>query len=88
MTRSAEIEAALRAFATARGAGKTFCPSEVARQLSPDWRGLMPEIRSIAARMQTKGVLTATQKGRPVIADQAQGPIRLGLATGQDAQAD
>ncbi len=86
MTRSAEIEAALRAFALARGAEKSFCPSEVARHLSPDWRALMPEMRRVAARMQSEGQLVATQKGRVVIADQARGPIRLRLPTGQEKQ--
>ena len=78
MTPSDEaLRAALLAFAAKRGAGRSFCPSEPARALSPDWRALMPRIRAEAARLQDEGVLIATQRGQPVRADRAQGPIRL-----------
>ncbi|MEL7415449.1 MAG: DUF3253 domain-containing protein [Pseudomonadota bacterium] len=70
-----EIEAAIRVRAAARPT--SFCPSEIARALAEDWRPLMPEIRRVAARMQADGNLTATQRGTPVIADEARGPIRL-----------
>ena len=30
-----------------RGAGKTICPSEVARTLAHDWRALMPDVRRV-----------------------------------------
>jgi len=69
------IAGVLMALAEARGPGKTFCPSEAARRLSDDGRPLMPEIRRVAADL----ALQATQKGRPVDARTAQGPIRLGL---------
>ncbi len=71
------------ALATARGAGKSFCPSEVARGLATEWRPLMPEIRRVAAGLQAEGALVATQKGRPVEVRVARGPIRLALASGQ-----
>lgn len=45
------IAAALLAKAKARGRTKTFCPSEVARELAADWRPLMPRIRKIAATL-------------------------------------
>lgn len=61
----------------ARGPGRTICPSDVARALSPDWRVLMPDVRRVAASLPC---VVATQKGRPVDADAARGPIRLGLA--------
>ena len=57
-----------------RGADKSFCPSEAARALSPNWRDLMHDIRRVAAGMDA---LEATQGGRPVDAVQAKGPIRL-----------
>jgi len=63
----------------ARGAGKTICPSEVARTLAQDWRALMPDIRRVAQRLQDQGQITATQRGHPVDAETARGPIRLGL---------
>ncbi len=72
-----DIAVTLRAFALQRGPGKTFCPSEVARALSSDWRPLMQRIREIAA---TQPDLKATQKGRPADPLTASGPIRLGLA--------
>jgi len=58
-----------------RGVGKTFCPSEAARQLSDDWRPLMPKVRRVAATLP----LMATQKGDTVDPEEARGPIRLGL---------
>ncbi len=70
-----DIRDALLALADARGAGKTFCPSEIARHLADDWRPLMPEVRRVAAELP----LVATQKGLPVDPLTAKGPIRLGL---------
>ena len=61
----------------ARGAGRTICPSEVARALADDWRPLMGEVRRVAASMAE---VRATQKGRPVDPRTARGPIRLGLS--------
>ena len=58
-----------------RGLGKTFCPSEVARALSQDWRPLMPRVRAVAATLP----IVATQKGATVDPITAKGPIRLGL---------
>lgn len=69
------IAAALLAKAKARGRTKTFCPSDVARELAADWRPLMPRIRKVAAMLP----LAATQKGREVSAESAHGAIRLGL---------
>ncbi|MEM1065650.1 MAG: DUF3253 domain-containing protein [Pseudomonadota bacterium] len=76
MATDEEIAAALMAFAAARGPGKTFCPSEVARGLAPEWRPLMPDVRRVAQTLP----LVATQRGVPVELDQARGPIRLRLA--------
>ena len=72
----ADIAAALIALAERRGPGKTFCPSEVARNLAADWRPLMPEVRRVAATLP----LRATRAGRTVDPRDARGPIRLGLA--------
>ena len=71
----ADIADALMDLAHRRGADKSFCPSEVARGLSPDWRSLMPMIRHIAATLPLK----ATQRGAPVDPVEARGPIRLSL---------
>lgn len=70
----AAIAAGLLELARARGASKTFCPSEVARRLEPDnWRPLMPSVRRVAADLP----LRATQQGIPVDPIAARGPIRL-----------
>jgi hypothetical protein len=70
-----EIADVLLNLAHARGVGKTFCPSEAARQLSDNWRILMPDVRRVAADVS----LRATQKGQAVDPLTAKGPIRLGL---------
>jgi len=72
-----DIRSALLDLAHQRGAGKTFCPSEAARALSDEWRGLMPRVREVAASCDT---LRATQKGETVDPIAENGPIRLGLA--------
>ena len=71
----ARIAETLMRLAEARGPDRTFCPSEVARALSDDWRPLMPDIRRVAASLP----LLATQNGKPVDLLAASGPIRLGL---------
>ncbi|MDQ6765457.1 MAG: DUF3253 domain-containing protein [Verrucomicrobiota bacterium] len=71
-----EIAQALLQTADERGA-KTFCPSEVARSLSRDWRSLMPAIREEAQRLVDLGQLSCSQKGRPASPGKARGPIRL-----------
>ena len=75
-----EIAHALMRLAHDRGAGKTFCPSEVARALASDWRELMPRVREVAATLP----LRATQRGVAVDPVSANGPIRLGLDPGED----
>jgi len=68
----------------ARGAGKTICPSEVARALHTDWRELMPVVRAVADDLAAQGHIVVTQKGEVVTAQTAKGPIRLGLAHHSD----
>ena len=48
---SGRIRSVILDLALARGRGRSFCPSEVARSVAEDWRGLMPEVRSVAATM-------------------------------------
>ena len=77
MTPSDEVIAStLLDLALRRGRAKTFCPSDAARALSPDWRPLMPRIRQVAA---THPHLETVQKGQPVDPLTARGPIRLRL---------
>ncbi|MEM9577741.1 MAG: DUF3253 domain-containing protein [Pseudomonadota bacterium] len=75
-----KITSAIRDAAHRRGAGKTLCPSEVARVLAPgDWRALMPEVRRQADALAAEGEILITQKGVAVSAVAARGPIRIGL---------
>lgn len=75
-----EVAAAILTLAEARGLGRTLCPSEAAKRLADDWRPLMPQVRRVAARLQSEGVIRVTQNGWPVNPLQVRGPIRLGLA--------
>jgi hypothetical protein len=71
----------------ARGAGKSICPSEVARALAPDeaeWRRLMGPVRAAALRLAREGRLEVLRKGRPVDpAADLRGVIRLRAAGDQ-----
>ena len=85
----AAIEAAILGLVHARGAGKTVCPSEVARRLDPSgWRGLMAAVRGAAGRLAGAGLVVVTQRGRVVDPLSATGPIRLGLPEGGDRSGD
>ncbi|MGV3681832.1 MAG: DUF3253 domain-containing protein [Acidovorax sp.] len=77
------IEQAILALLAKRAPGKTICPSEVARMLAAgtgpaQWRLLMPAVRNAANRLSAAGRLQVTQRGSPVCAASAVGPIRLG----------
>lgn len=81
----AEIATCILALCQERGGGKTICPSEVARRLTPeggDWRALMPGVRAAAAALAGCGRLSVFQQGRAVAPGTARGPIRLGLPEG------
>ncbi|KQP31889.1 hypothetical protein ASF49_08990 [Methylobacterium sp. Leaf104] len=75
---------------TARDAGKTVCPSEVARELGgpqpEEWSPLMQPIRRIAVRMTKAGEVAILRKGKPVEdPDDFRGIYRLGaVATAPD----
>jgi len=63
-----------------RGAGKTICPSEVARTLrSENWQGLMGEVCARAVKLARAGQLTIYRKGKPADPDAFKGIYRLGL---------
>ena len=63
-----------------RGEGKTICPSEAARAVGGHtWRDQMPLAREAAAALAAEGRIVVSQKGEPVDALQARGPIRLRL---------
>lgn len=63
-----------------RDAGKTICPSEVARALDPQgWRRLMPKVRAIAVGLARQGRLVITRHNKPVDPDAFKGVYRLKL---------
>ncbi len=77
-----DIAACILRLCCERGPNKTICPSDAARALAPDeaaWRALMPEVRAVAAELAERGEIAVLQKGVPVDARTARGPIRLGL---------
>jgi hypothetical protein len=80
MTPSDEaIRGAILDLLTRRRTGKTICPSDAARVLAADWRGLMPDVRRVATVMAEAGEITVTQRGAVVDVATVKGPVRLGL---------
>lgn len=87
-TSEALIESTLLDLVTQRGAGKSICPSEVARAVNPeDWRPLMAEVRTKAKELVLQGKILVTQRGEPVDLDTAKGPVRLTLNNSGTASA-
>ncbi|GJE39335.1 DUF3253 domain-containing protein [Methylobacterium persicinum] len=80
------IEETMLRLTTERGAGKTICPSEVARALGgphPDgWGPLMQPVRRVAVRLAHEGRIAILRKGRPVDPDDFRGIYRLALPEG------
>ncbi len=76
-----EMEAAsavILALCEERGAGKTICPSEAARQLSAeDWREWMPVVKQAALELIARGQIVANQRGETVDLREVRGPYRL-----------
>lgn len=72
------IAATVLAQVATRGAGRSICPSEVARALAPDWRPLMARVREVARGLAREGRVLITQRGvvRDPEAD-LRGPVRL-----------
>ena len=79
-TKNEIIRVQFMELARKRGPEKTFCPSEIARQVEPhNWRARMEEIRSVGQELVADDFLLCTQKGNPVDPEAAMGPIRLGF---------
>lgn len=78
MTDGAHLEDSILELLARRRRGLSICPSEVARALAPDdWRPLMSAIREAADRLAARGAVEVVQRGLPVIATTARGPIRI-----------
>ena len=68
-----------------RGAGRSICPSEVARALAGGgeegpWRPLMGPVRRAAAELARAGRIEILRKGKPVPPEAMRGVIRLRAA--------
>ncbi len=66
----------------ARGAGRSVCPSEVARALAGGgedgpWRALMGPVRRAAAALARDGRVEILRKGKPVPPEAMRGVVRL-----------
>jgi hypothetical protein len=73
-----QIQEAILNLLQRRGAGKTICPSEAARQVAPEgWESLMEPTRQVAKRLAAAGEITITQGGVEVDGSRAKGAIRL-----------
>lgn len=79
------ISEAILNLATARGAEKTICPSEVARHLAGRdenaWRPLMPIIRTIAADLAQENRIDIKKSGEVVDPDSFEGIYRIAIKT-------
>lgn len=62
-----------------RKKGKTFCPSEVVRQLFPqDWELFMVDIREEMMHMYREGLIQVSQKGNLIDpGNDPIGPVRI-----------
>lgn len=81
MTASSDLRTTLLGLLAERGPGKTICPSEVARALSPEaWRELMPAVRELGIKLAAEGQIVVRQRGQVVDPKTARGPIRYGQA--------
>lgn len=70
----------IRAALAERGAGKTVCPSEIARRLAGengDWRGRMSEVHAAVDALVAHGQVALSWKGHAMSG--RQGPYRIGL---------
>lgn len=78
------IEAAILSLLENRGAGKSICPSEAAREaFGEDWNGHMRHVRSAAVHMARQGQIVITRKGKPVDPENFKGVYRLALPGGK-----
>ncbi|MEM6817259.1 MAG: DUF2256 and DUF3253 domain-containing protein [Pseudomonadota bacterium] len=76
-----ELEDAILETLRSRPRSSSACPSEVAKRFFGDgWRTEMETVRTAARRLENRGQIVITQKGKPVDSSTAKGPVRLRLA--------
>ena len=75
------LEQSILALLSARGRGKTICPSDAARAVGPaegeGWRELMEPARRAARRLVAAEQVVITQGGTVVDPSTAKGAIRI-----------
>lgn len=72
------IENTILNMATARGADKSICPSEVARVMfGENWRKEMQAVRDTAFDLAEQNRVIVMQKGKRVDRNNLKGPIRV-----------
>ena len=88
--RESALEETLLQLVTERGAGKTICPSEVARAVASDdtWRSLLGPIRTVAVELARRGEVVITRKGKPVDPERFKGVYRIGVPSGNGKPGD
>lgn len=80
LTSEEEIKKSILEITANRGAGKSICPSEVARKLfGEDWRNQMQNVRDAAFDLAEKNLVFISQKSKEVDAKQIKGPIRISI---------
>lgn len=74
------IETAILTLVEARGAGKSICPSEAAREAFPEtWRDHLRHVRATAVHLARQGRVSILRKGKPVDPENFKGVYRLSL---------
>ena len=76
---ASRYDATILKIAAERGEAKSFCPSEVARALSEDWRPLLTHVRAAARRLAEAGQIDILRHGKPIEPAAMKGVIRLRL---------
>lgn len=75
-----DLEERILRLLDSRPRAASICPSDVAREKSPDdWRALMEPVRQAARRLVADGRVEITQGGHVVDPSTAKGPIRIRL---------
>lgn len=74
------IETAILTLVEQRGAQKSICPSEAAREaFGEDWNDHMRHVRSAAVHLARQGRISILRKGKPVDPESFKGVYRLSL---------
>ncbi|MEE2527085.1 DUF3253 domain-containing protein [Hyphobacterium sp. HN65] len=76
------VEAVIMTLVEARGAGKSICPTDAARELDAEhWRGRLGAVKQAAVRLALAGKVDILRKGKPVDPTDFKGVYRISLHT-------